>query len=229
MRRFTVVFRLSDSSVEIIEPKIINSGTPSGCFLSRTNKMTNAATGAPYAPVDFAVGSKLVICGRTFHVVECDAATRGFLTEQYPDLRMPDQALAYPEDVQVEGKTAEFGGTRLVLERPQKAKDDSEDAPGQQQFLDNDGKILLFRGKWDDTNRLAGEMRHFELRYFLSDDSLSIGEIKTTNSGRDRVNDTCVCMRVYACVCMRACVCVRVYVCVIAKVCRAAAGDSASM
>ena len=211
MRRFTVVFRLSDSSVEIIEPKIINSGTPSGCFLSRTNKMTNAATGAPYAPVDFAVGSKLVICGRTFHVVECDAATRGFLTEQYPDLRMPDQALAYPEDVQVEGKTAEFGGTRLVLERPQKAKDDSEDAPGQQQFLDNDGKILLFRGKWDDTNRLAGEMRHFELRYFLSDDSLSIGEIKTTNSGRDRVNDTCVCVcvRVCACVCMRACVCVR--------------------
>lgn len=52
------------------------------------------------------------------------------------------------------------------------------------QFLENDGKVLRFKGYWDD-NTLYGQRIYFVIHFFLSDNSVEINEAHCRNSGRD--------------------------------------------
>merc|ERR1719217_949170 len=44
-----------------------------------------------------------------------------------------------------------------------------------QQYLENDGKVLLFRCYWDDPTRYGSRM-YYTLHYYLSDDTVDVGE-----------------------------------------------------
>jgi hypothetical protein len=55
---------------------------------------------------------------------------------------------------------------------------------GLKKYLDNDRKVLSFKVLWPD-NTLEGGVNHFQLNYFLADDTVEVKEIRFQNSGKD--------------------------------------------
>merc|ERR1719201_2958321 len=53
-----------------------------------------------------------------------------------------------------------------------------------QQYLENDGKVLLFKCYWDDPTRYGSRM-YYTLHYYLADDTVEMLENLPRNSGRD--------------------------------------------
>ena len=59
------------------------------------------------------------------------------------------------------------------------------------QFLTHDREVLSFRGYWDDSDSLFGDVHEMILNYFLADDTIEVREIVKANSGRDAIPMFC--------------------------------------
>ena len=55
IRKVTIFYFLEDKSVQITEPKQVNSGVPQGAFLKRQMILKQDGSGAPFMPQDFAL------------------------------------------------------------------------------------------------------------------------------------------------------------------------------
>eukprot|EP00663_Eupelagonemidae_sp_cell21sb_P004199 gene4199-4150_t len=45
-----------------------------------------------------------------------------------------------------------------------------------QKFLNDSGKVCRFHAYWDDTDSAHGDLRRFEVRYFIEDDTVEVIE-----------------------------------------------------
>ena len=62
--------------MDVREPKGVNSGIVQGQILHRIK--ATSREGVALSPLDFVVGKPIEIFSRTYHVLGCDAFTRGF-------------------------------------------------------------------------------------------------------------------------------------------------------
>lgn len=109
-----ILYYLADSSVEITEPRVANSGLMQGPVLKRTP-----------SPVDSAalrVGTTVKLFGRTYALQGCDAFTRAYYAGRGVAQAADDPSLA-------EVPAMEAGPTARELSAGQV-------------FLANDGKLL---------------------------------------------------------------------------------------
>ncbi|KAG7391308.1 EF-hand domain-containing member C2 [Phytophthora pseudosyringae] len=191
VRRVVVCFYLSDRSISISEPRVANSGISQGEFMRRAvvRKTGNRNLSFPrenisndfYSPDDFRIGGELRLYGRTFHLVDCDAATRSFYAEALGDTletpRMyPDEASSKMDEVdelkdQLRLRTRVIGASKAEATR---------------KFHDLSQKVLRFYASWHDDHPLYPETRHFILHYYLCDDTVEIIEARDRNRERGR-------------------------------------------
>ncbi|XP_049854500.1 EF-hand domain-containing family member C2-like isoform X1 [Schistocerca gregaria] len=174
IRKCRIYFYLEDGTVQVIEPKVINSGIPQGTLINRQRiPRPPPHSDEFYDILDFNVGREVELFGRVFKLTSCDAFTRAFLSRM--GVPVPE-AIAQPIDPYT--NIREQTDTRL-------AKKPNRTIDTRGQFLSLDRKVLRFYGYWDDRESEHGMLHRLELQYFLADDTIAIKEHVPPNSGRD--------------------------------------------
>nr|CDS29969.2 hypothetical transcript [Hymenolepis microstoma] len=174
-RKCQVLFYLEDDTVQVIEPKVVNSGLPQGTIVRRHRIRKPPPNDACFFTIeDFNVGMDLNIYGRVYRLISCDKFTTDFLRRLGVRINESEEI---PSD--------RFARPRIGNSDEPKSCQLAEHPFKLQQFLDHDRQVLLFHCFWDDTDSLYGDVRNFELHYFLADDTIEIIERFQPNSGRD--------------------------------------------
>ena len=75
VRKMIFYYYIYDDTIEISEPRTINSGIPQGIFFRR-GQLTKDDDGARVGLTDLAPGNTIHILGREFHLTDADAFTR---------------------------------------------------------------------------------------------------------------------------------------------------------
>ncbi|XP_059621802.1 EF-hand domain-containing family member C2 [Phlebotomus argentipes] len=173
IRSMRISFFLEDGTVQVIEPKIADSGIPQGCIVKRQKVPAGDLHERKFLSVlDFNVGKPVTIFSRTYHVTNCDDFTRQFLNQL--GIRVP-QAESIPVDPNTEMRKAQANVTvrRFGVKSNKLA-----------QFLQNDGKVLRYSGFWDSREKDMGYVRDLTVLFYLCDNTLEIIEVLPANSGR---------------------------------------------
>jgi hypothetical protein len=185
IRKCIIQFYLEDDSIQILEPKVENSGIPQGAFVKRHRipKSNNQ-----YITLeDLGVGAEVSVYGRVFRLISCDDFTRAFYGSRGITLSENER---YPVDPFTKKNTyRQITNNKLMNPLKKFMEADLGKPMGQsiaatQQFLRNDGKVLRFYCTWSDDS-MYGERRAYLVHYFLADDTVEVREVHEANSGRD--------------------------------------------
>jgi len=179
IRKCKIYFYLEDDSLQVIEPKVENSGIPQGTLIRRHRIPLPSPNDEEFYTVDhFNIGKQITIYSRNFHITGCDDFTHNFLRKL--GVRVNSASSANPPDDPYTSHRHELQESMQPL-RPYEKEDTLR------QFLQNDRRVLRFQCFWDDTDSMFGDPRQCILHYFLADDTVEIREIIPPNSGRDAV------------------------------------------
>jgi len=210
LRPFVLHYFLSDDTIEILEVRRANSGRdPFPLFLKRQklakNLDTLMRTDAPtthttqlidrtgkvdpdsmqfFKDTDFAVGKEMVVNEATFLLYGCDEFTRQYYSEVY-GVQFQDIPVNFDEEIerpQMEippfsghGSEEDSLGSFLYL-IPKVPKKNFR------RMMENDRKVLRYMARLD-TMQPEDIDRVFIIKYFLSDDTISVYEPPQKNSG----------------------------------------------
>lgn len=176
VRHCKVYFHLEDDSVQVIEPRVKNSGIPQGTLIRRHRiPLPSPNDDKFYTVDDFNVGKDVILYGRTFKLTSCDTFTRNFLKKL--GIHVNEQLPGPPTDPYIDSRQKQENSMQPL--RPYEKYDTM------MQFMDHDRHVLRFYCYWDDSDSMFGDSREMILHYFLADDTIEISEISLPNSGRD--------------------------------------------
>ncbi|XP_074657538.1 EF-hand domain-containing family member C2-like [Tubulanus polymorphus] len=175
VRGCKIYFYLEDDSIQVIEPRIKNSGVPQGTLIRRHKIMRPPPNDDEFYNVDdFNVGSELAMYGRTFKLTGCDEFTYNFLKKLGVRVNAPSSTPGDP-----------YTSYRKCMDESMQPLRPYEKHDTLKQFLNYDRLVLRFYCIWDDTDSMFGDLREMVLHYFLADDTIEIREVIYPNSGRD--------------------------------------------
>eukprot|EP00744_Colponema_vietnamica_P002115 GILI01003401.1.p1 GENE.GILI01003401.1~~GILI01003401.1.p1 ORF type:complete len:667 (+),score=186.21 GILI01003401.1:140-2140(+) len=204
VRKCVVYYYLEDDTMQILEPKVENSGMSQGVFVRRHKFPKNTSPSASLssstfsssssAPVyvwgDLNIGVELSLYGRTFRIVSVDDFTRRFLEGHGHQVPVE---LDYPSDSVAQNtlrQTQLLTNAKLVSDAGEiKEYMEVKHGGGKhnknlQKLLEFDRMVLRFFVTWEDTS-LFGTKNEYVLRYFLVDDTVEMQEVYPSNCGRD--------------------------------------------
>lgn len=177
IRRCKIYFYLEDDSIQVIEPKVENSGIPQGTLIRRHRIPLPPPNDEQFYTVEnFNVGQEITLYSRTFKITGCDDFTHNFLRKLGVRINNPE---GIPSDP--------YTGHRKKLVESMQPLRPYEKEDTLKQFLQFDRNVLRFYCLWDDSDSMFGDAREMELHYFLADDAVEICERIPNNSGRDAV------------------------------------------
>jgi len=187
-RKVIITFYLSDKSIEISEPRVENSGGPSGKFLKRHKilkpvvgpKGGSAQGASEYSLEDFYSGAEIILYNRSYYIIDCDLKTRKYMESKGCDFGPPKELPSTIYD-----PTLRPGVYKKAKSKESKSKDDSK-SHGVTGFFQYDRKVLRFFGQWDCRDVLFGDDLRVKLHYTLADNKLEIVPLHERNSGRDK-------------------------------------------
>ncbi|ELU01034.1 hypothetical protein CAPTEDRAFT_148704 [Capitella teleta] len=170
-----IYFYLEDDSIQVVEPRMQNSGLPQGTLIRRHRIPRPPPCDNTYYTIeDFNIGNELVLYAKNFKITGCDGFTKNFLHKLGVRLNAPE---SIPDDP--------YASHRKAMSATMDPKRPYERTDTLKQFLDHDRHVLRFSCRWDDTDNMFGDQREMVLHYFLADDTIEIREIIPPNSGRD--------------------------------------------
>ncbi|XP_030748074.1 EF-hand domain-containing family member C2-like [Sitophilus oryzae] len=173
VRKVKLYYFLEDGTIQVIEPKVENSGVSQGTLISRQRIRIPAPMDDNfYELIDFNIGREVELYGKVFKITNCDHFTRTFLNRcgiSVPDPIMP------PADPYMDIRSHDRDA--MQPKKPNRNRDTLG------KFLANDKKVLHFTAYWDDQNTEYGYMHHLEVRYYLADDTIEIKELQTEAGG----------------------------------------------
>lgn len=177
IRRCKIYFYLEDDSIQVIEPKVENSGIPQGTLIRRHRIPLPPPNDEEFYTVEnFNVGQEIMLYSRTFKITGCDDFTHNFLRKLGVRINNPENI---PGDPYTDHRKELVESMQPL--RPYEKEDTLK------QFLQFDRNVLRFYCVWDDCDSMFGDTREMELHYFLADDTVEICERIPNNSGRDAV------------------------------------------
>ncbi|KAJ8599546.1 hypothetical protein CTAYLR_007137 [Chrysophaeum taylorii] len=195
VRRCELYYYVCDDSIQIVEPKLENSGVPQGNFMKR-HRVPKPHGDEFFTLDDIEVGSAVELYGRTFYVYGCNASTRAFLTEHRGEPASDElPPIDRYEALREELTSRETGKNPRVSHNIQKnpmkvfaeaALGNTVDNSGRSGFLKYGTSVLRFYCYWDDSQSLYGDVQLFKLHYFLYDNTIEILTVHAPNSGRER-------------------------------------------
>lgn len=103
-----------------------------------------------------------------YHIVDCDAFTREFLTSQGIDVSHPEDP---PVDPYIQNRYLNKEMTSFSPDFTNKTDDT------RRRFLEYDGMILAFDATWNED--------FYKVMYFLTDDTVAVSEVRRPNDGKD--------------------------------------------
>nr|CCA14409.1 EFhand domaincontaining protein putative [Albugo laibachii Nc14] len=197
-----ILFYLDDQTVQILEPKVENSGLVQGNFVKRHQvplplKDMEAEKGVSILTFrHFNVGQEVTIYGRTFRLISADSSTRKYLESQGIPVAPDDSA---PRDAYTEARkahmaretgqdmTVNYGKKQYPMKEYMEVRLGKFARPSEhlRQFLDHDRHVLRFYALWDDTDKLYGWQHRYTIHFFLADNTIEILESYERNSGCD--------------------------------------------
>jgi hypothetical protein len=178
-RNATILYYLTDDTIEIIEPRQLNAGMPQGCFLKRM-KLFSQALGREYTETDLHISGKFEVFGRMFRICDCDAYTREYFEEEHGYALPPaDPALlAISVDPYSEKRIAihnagggESNKSYGQMKSPMKSFMEAnlgnppQNGEAKARFLANDRKVLSFNLEYEnrDKVRWSRALYHYTL------------------------------------------------------------------
>uniref|UniRef100_A0A1A9ZYI2 EF-hand domain-containing family member C2 n=1 Tax=Glossina pallidipes TaxID=7398 RepID=A0A1A9ZYI2_GLOPL len=172
VRKVKILYYLEDGTMQILEPKVENSGIPQGCMVHRQRIPKPPPCESDFISIlDLNVDQTIQIFDRVYHITSCDKFTRHFLNKS--GIPVPDPVDA-PTDPTTEMRKRADGKATITKEKKHPFA----------QFLEFDRVVLKFSAYWDDRTEF-GDVRRLEVCYYLSDDTIDIKEIFPRNSGRE--------------------------------------------
>nr|CEL67704.1 TPA: EF-hand domain-containing protein 1, related [Neospora caninum Liverpool] len=190
VRYCLLLFYLEDGTMQIMEPRIENSGLLQGAFLKRHRFPRPDGSGF-FTMEDLKLSTDVIIYTRVFRIIDCDPFTKWFYEQCNLDVGQASEPLSdnffenevvrrahfllrrrlVPKDVKESREYTEImlGGSRKNV--------------GLKQHLDNDRKVLRFFCYWDDKTNY-GMRSYYVIHYFLADDTVEILECYPKNSGK---------------------------------------------
>ncbi|CAH1175792.1 unnamed protein product [Phaedon cochleariae] len=173
IRKVKIYLFLEDGTIQVIEPRVENSGVAQGTLIARQRIRFPPPMDANfYDIIDFNVGREVELYGRVFKITGCDKFTRHFLNRC--GIAVPDP-IAAPADPYMDIRAHQRDS--LQPKKPNRTSDTLG------KFLANDKKILHFQGYWDDQNTEYGYVHHLQFRYYLADDTIEIKELQEESGG----------------------------------------------
>ena len=181
IRKFIIYFYLVDGTIRINEPKIRNSGLPSGDVYERS--VIVRKDGNPYGILDFKSGAEVEVCSRVYRIVDCDAKTKKYFKDELnTSFGTPEK---YPDDPFVESQKF---SDQARMKNPTLSRRITNEAllggrPGLighkvtkslDSWIANDGKTLKFECLWDDSDHIGGTKHMLQLVYYLEDDTIQL-------------------------------------------------------
>ena len=209
-----------DETVRVVEPKTPNSGIQGGTLVrrhripasaeskqKRTNQLSAGNTSLSddhLNPNDFVVGDEIIIYGKRITLVDCDGFTRELLAALGCDapssIPYPDGTYAsnQPECITSPSTRSARNFTdydfRKTHEHSAKGRIVSHypnDIQRVQRFLAGDSQVCRYWAVWNDADNPHGDVRMFEIRYYLLDGTAEILENLPPNSGREPSRSFC--------------------------------------
>lgn len=190
IRKFVMYYYLSDGTMRINEPKIVNSGLPGGDITERS--LLKNQNGRPFLPSDFRAGTEIVVNCRCYRIVDCDVRTLGYFKNDLNiDFGVPEN---YPLDPFVESQKFTDAAR---MKNPKLSRRISNEAllggrpalvghpvvKPLETWIKMEGKLLKFIAVWDNSDEQNGTVKSFQLVYFLEDDTIEVrNELKQTGA-----------------------------------------------
>ena len=188
VRKCTLYYYLADDTCKLTEKKVSNSGIAGGDMLRRMVFFKPDGK-TPYQPIDFQIGSHIILASKNFRIVDADTNTRRYFQKNF-GMDMGD-AEPYPEDAFVKDQKV-----RGALD-PKVSRRITNEAllggrPGlygykmikhQAEIPSNQIKELRFKAIWDDSSRLYGTRNEYSFVYYLIDDEIEIRNKKASKGG----------------------------------------------
>ncbi|KDO25131.1 hypothetical protein SPRG_09279 [Saprolegnia parasitica CBS 223.65] len=200
VRKCVILYYLEDDTIQILEPKVENSGILQGNFVKRHKipKPESDVHGdmAYYTHDDLEIGAEVTFYGRTFHVQSADKFTMDFLLEhgrrQRRDLVTPRDAYTEARKAHMARETgadmdANYGKKQYPMKEFMEASLGKFARPTdhRKRFNDHDRHVLRWFALWDDTSKLYGTKHRYTIHFFLADNTVEIRESYERNSGSD--------------------------------------------
>ncbi|KAK3754025.1 hypothetical protein QZH41_020312, partial [Actinostola sp. cb2023] len=177
IRRCKIYFYLEDDSIQVIEPKVENSGIPQGTLLRRHRIPLPPPNDEQFYTVEhFNIGKEISFYSKVFKITGSDEFTHKFLRKL--GVRVNHKS-DIPDDPYTDHRKKIVESMQPL--RPYEKEDTLK------QFLQYDRRVLRFFCLWNDTDSMFGDARQMTLHYFLADDTVEIREVIPPNSGRDAV------------------------------------------
>jgi len=191
VRKCCIYFYVENGTIMVVERPQMNSGIPQGTLVNRA--VVVRPDGQLYSPQDFILGGNILIYGRKYHLVDCDAATRKFLqrettrsqvTHDFPrDFFEETSGLA--DDHEKWGKHhSKRNANKTFMEA---MLGNTVNNTGRDGFMRFGNITLRFRCVWDNTSTLYGDWLEFTMVYYLSDDTVEIFSIPAPGKEKTRL------------------------------------------
>lgn len=187
VRRCNIYYFLENGTMAIVEKPQLNSGIPQGTLVRRG--IVHKPDGAPFYPEDLRLGEEIVVYGRRYKLVDCDAATRKYIRRNLGLAEPASGSLTIPADDYEEFRKTiqkshdpsamswgQFNIKKNEGTRYQQAKMGcNPDAnKGKEGFIRYGDKTLRFLCVWDNTHVMYGDRVQFSCVYHLCDDTFEL-------------------------------------------------------
>ncbi|NXG62012.1 EFHC2 protein, partial [Hemiprocne comata] len=177
IRLCKIYFYLEDDTIQVLEPRVKNSGINQGTIVRRHRIPLPPPHEEEFYTIDnFNINIEIILYGRRYKIIDCDQFTKNFLRKMGIKLNPP---AGHPDDPYTKERQKILESMKPL--RPYERIDTLK------QFLEHDGHVLRFFCVWDDPESMFHDPRELVLHYYLSDDTIDIKEIVPINSGRDAV------------------------------------------
>ncbi|XP_062554556.1 EF-hand domain-containing family member C2 [Armigeres subalbatus] len=175
IRKVKILYYLEDDTMQVSEPRTMNSGIPQGCLVTRQRIPRPPPYDGEFTSLlDLNINHTVQLFDRVYTITGCDEFTRKFLNRQGISVQ---ESIEPPIDPSTE--------LRKKQDAAKLAKRPAYKIDTLGKFLEFDRKVLRFQGFWDDRSSLFGDVHELEVLYHLSDDTFEIKEKLPLNSGRD--------------------------------------------
>ncbi|GIY48200.1 EF-hand domain-containing protein 1 [Caerostris darwini] len=191
IRPVKVLYYLQDDTMEVVEPKIPNSGLVQGTLFKRHAFPHPSGKGRKYMWKDLNLRTDMLVYGLLIRLSDCDNWTRlkilsfeepinyrGVFLQEY----LIDAGIDLNEHEPIPPDPHEQQREEMGVRREARPRNMEEEKLFK--FLTNDRKVLRFYGMWQDILADPPEMRRVVVQYYLADDTMEVLEDHARNSGR---------------------------------------------
>lgn len=193
VRKCNIYFFMENGTIAVVEKPQMNSGLAQGTLVRRG--IVHKPDGKAYTPDDMVLGSEIVMYGRAYKIVDCDAATRKYMRRNFgmdqggAEAIPVDEYAEFRKTLQPDISDVQWGrfnckkneGTKYQQAKMGCNPDANN---GREGFIRYGDKCINFMLVWDNTGTMYGDRVMFRMKYHLCDDEVEIFSIPNPTSGQ---------------------------------------------